>query len=388
MERNNPIGRRIDVNMLFVLFLLIATSLVAVYAAQLSDSSLGNIAVKQAMWFLVGAVMLVPMTLFDMEQYEKMAWVLYAIGLASLGFLMVAPASIVHIGNGAKSWYSFPGIGTFQPSELMKPFLIVCLARVIDRHHLNEPDNKTLKDDGLLVLKTGLITLVPIAFIMMQPDLGTSLVIIAIYFTMLIASRISGKILIPLFAGVAAFASAVIYIAVRYGEWLKKIGVDTYQLNRITSWLSGGQINNDQTYQLHQSLLAIGSGKVYGNGFSPGDAVYLPESHTDFIFSVITEHFGFIGGALVICLYFILIYHIIMTGIHSNQAFGSYLCTGVVGMLSFHVVENIGMVIGLLPITGIPLPFISYGGSSVLGSMMSIGLVMSVKYHTRYLMFS
>ncbi|MGV3488926.1 MAG: FtsW/RodA/SpoVE family cell cycle protein [Tuberibacillus sp.] len=388
MADQKPLSNRFDINLIFILCLLMAISLIAVYGAQVSDPSLGNKVLMQAAWFIVGIVILFPMTYFDLEQFEKLSWILYIFGILLLGFLIIAPEGIAHTANSAKSWFIIPGgLGTFQPSELMKPFLILCLARMIDRHYQDIGEEKTLKSDFKLLLKTGMITLIPIGLIMMQPDLGTSLVIIFIYFTMLIVSRISIKILAPLFLSIAFFGSLLIYLSLYYSKLLVALGVDQYQLNRIISWLEPDKISNDQTFQVNQSLLTIGSGQFYGNGIVQ-TPVSLPESHTDFIFSIIAGSFGFIGGAIVVCLYFFLIYFIVMIGIRSNRAFGAYICAGVIGMITFHVFENIGMVIGMLPITGIPLPFISYGGSSVLGSMISIGLVMSVKFHTKHYMFS
>lgn len=133
-------------------------------------------------------------------------------------------------------------------------------------------------------------------------------------------------------------------------------------------------------------MTAIGSGQLYGKGLNE-NTVYLPEAHTDFIFAVIGEQFGFIGTSIVVAIYFMLIYRIIHTAIESNDPFGTYLCVGIVGMFTFQIFQNIGMTIGLLPITGIPLPFISYGGSSLLTSMLTIGLVLNVASRTRKYMF-
>lgn len=389
MEKSNShrLSDRIDINLLFILCLFVGISLVAVYSAQVADETLGNIVIKQAFWFAISAILLIPMVLLDMEHYQKLAWFLYGFGVLLLAFLIVAPSSIAHTANGAKSWYTLPGIGTFQPSEMMKPFYIVCLARVIARHHQKDPDDHGLKRDALLVLKTGLVTLIPLALIMKQPDLGTSLVIIAIYFTMLLVSRISIKLLAPFFGLVAAIGVGIIYMVIAHTDIMESLGIDQYQLNRILGWWDPSKISTDLTMQLQNSLLTIGTGGIYGHGpaHSP---VLLPESQNDFIFSIIAGSFGFMGGAILIFLYFILIYLVILIGVRVSNVYGSYLCAGVVGMITFHVIENIGMVIGLLPITGIPLPFISYGGSSVLGSMISIGLVLSVKFHTRHYMFS
>ena len=140
-------------------------------------------------------------------------------------------------------------------------------------------------------------------------------------------------------------------------------------------------------YQLQKGLLSIGSGMLLGKGFSENN-VYVPEPQTDFIFAVFSENFGFIGASILVALFFILIYRVIITGIESNDPYGSYICAGIVGLLTFQVFQNIGMTIGLLPITGIPLPFVSYGGTSLLIYMICIGLVLNVRSRTKEFMFA
>ena len=158
-----------------------------------------------------------------------------------------------------------------------------------------------------------------------------------------------------------------------------------YQFDRIYAWLDPE--NNAAGYHLSNSLKAIGSGLLTGKGFGERK-VYIPESHTDFIFSVIGEEYGFIGASIVIGLFFLLIYHITKTALETNDTFNTYICVGVISMITFHVFQNIGMTIQVLPITGIPLPFISYGGSSLMGNMMAMGLIYSIHYHHRNYMFS
>ena len=233
----------------------------------------------------------------------------------------------------------------------------------------------------------GIITMVPLILVIQQ-DLGTSLVFIAILIGMIFISGISWKILVPIFASGALLISVIFYFVLVKPDLLEKyIGVKQYQFDRIYSWLD--PYNNQSTtgYQLTRALLAIGSGETSGKGYGHRD-VYLPESHTDFIFTTVGEEFGFIGASVLISIFFLLIYHITKVGMETKNEYYTYLCVGVISMITFHVFQNIGMTIGLLPITGIPLPFISYGGSSLMANMLALGLIFSIRYHYKKYMFS
>lgn len=158
------------------------------------------------------------------------------------------------------------------------------------------------------------------------------------------------------------------------------------KFKRVYSWLDPYSYPSDEGYILLTSMTAIGSGRINGKGFQCRE-VYIPENHTDFIFSVIGEEYGFIGASLVITLFFILIYHLTRVALELKDPFSLYVCTGIIAMITFHAFENLGMTIQLLPITGIPLPFISYGGSSLMSNMLAIGLVFSMKFHHRTYLF-
>ena len=163
-------------------------------------------------------------------------------------------------------------------------------------------------------------------------------------------------------------------------------GIEQYKMARIYSWLDPYSYSSNEGFQLISSMNSIGSGEIFGKGFQNRE-VYVVENHTDFIFTVIGEEWGFIGGSFVILLYFVLIYHLTKMTLLLKDPFCTYICTGIIAMIAFHVLENIGMTIQLLPITGIPLPFISYGGSSLMGNALALGLVFSMKFHHRHYMF-
>ena len=230
-------------------------------------------------------------------------------------------------------------------------------------------------------------TAIPLGLIMLQPDLGTSLVIIAIFTGILFTSGISWKIITLIYGTGTIFAGTIMFYVIWSPEILEKyLKVKPYQFERIYSWLDPVNHQSSSGYHLDKSLKAIGSGLITGKGFGARE-VYIPEGHTDFIFSVIGEEYGFVGGSIVIGIYFLLIYHLTRTALESKEPYNAYVCAGVISMLTFHVFQNIGMTIQVLPITGIPLPFISYGGSSLMGNMLAMGLIFGIRYHHKNFLF-
>ncbi|ALC89050.1 cell cycle protein [Bacillus sp. FJAT-18017] len=379
---------KIDYSLVLILFLLFLASCVAIYSAQTSSGQYGgNFLVKQIVWYAVGCGIIAAVITLDSDQLKRVTWYAYGFGLVLLIAVIIAPESIAPRINGAKSWFRAPGIGSLQPSEFVKVFLILALSRVIWDHHQNNPI-KSLGTDFMLLIKIGFVTFVPLLLVMQQPDLGTSLVFLAIMVGMIFIAGITWKLLVPIFGGGTILAGGILSLVIWKPELLEKyLGVQEYQFGRIYSWLDPFNYQSTIGYQLTQSLLAIGSGQTEGKGLGKLE-VYMPESHTDFIFSVIGEQFGFIGASILISLFFMLIYHITKVGMETKNNYYTYICVGVISMITFHVFQNIGMTIGLLPITGIPLPFVSYGGSSLMGNMLAIALIFSIRYHYKRYMFS
>ena len=388
MEKYMKKVDRFDWTLTLLLFLFFLISCIAIYSAQSTGQYAGrNFLLMQILWYVVGAVIISITIFFDSFQFKRLAWILYGFGLILLLAVYLAPVSIAPIRNGAKSWFVIPGAGQIQPSEFVKIFLILALSRVIISHH-EKYLVKSLKTDFGLLLKLGITTFVPFGLIMLQPDLGTGLVILSILTGIILVSGISWKLILPIYGFGASLGAFIFYLVLKKPDLLEKyLHVQTYQFNRIYSWLDPYNYSSGASYHLDKSLKAIGSGLISGKGFQNGE-VYVPEAHTDFIFSVIGEEYGFIGGSIVISLFFLLIYHLIKTALDTNDSFNTYVCTGIISMITFHVFQNIGMTIQVLPITGIPLPFISYGGSSLMGNMFAMGLVYSIRYHHRNYMFS
>lgn len=391
MEESKNFKERFDWKLAGILCMFLIISLVAISSAQ-TTGQYGNVnfAVKQLQWYVICAFIVAFLMYFDPYQYKKMSWYLYGFGVLLLLLLIFMPEGKGQIGelkNGAKSWYNIPKVGSIQPSEFMKTFFILAASKVISTHH-EKYSIKTIKTDFILLGKIILTLFVPLALIMKQPDLGSSLVFLAITAALIVVAGISWKIVIPLFSGVFAFGAGVIWVALYMSDFLSKyFGVPSYQFGRLYSWLDPYSYADKYGYHLITSLNAIGSGEIIGKGYGNRE-VYVAENHTDFVFSVIGEEWGFIGASIVICLYFLLIYHLTKITLTLKDPFCTYVCAGIIAMITFHVFENIGMTIQLLPITGIPLPFISYGGSSLMGNALALGLVFSMKFHYKKYMFS
>lgn len=384
-DQKKPIPK-LDYGIILTLMLLAIVSFIAIYSAQSTDQYKANFVASQAQWYVIGSIAVIFIIQFDSDQMKKISKYAYGLGMLLLIILLLLPVSdFTPIKNGAKLWFVIPHVGQIQPSEFMKIATIMLLAQITAAHH-EKFIQKTVKTDFLLLIKISVIFGLPFMFTIIE-DLGTALVFIAIFLGMVLVSGVTWKLLLPIFSFFTLLAGTAMYLAIWQRPLMEKLGVDPYQFKRIDSWLDPYSHRTDAGMQLVNSMLAIGSGQTTGKGFSNRE-VYMPESHSDFIFSTIGEEFGFIGGSIVISLFFMLIYQITKTGIDTKNPFYSYICVGVISMITFHVFQNIGMTIQVLPITGIPLPFISYGGSSLLSNMIAMGIVLSIRYHYKKYMFS
>src|SRR5699024_2734104 len=337
-----------------------------------------NFVLKQLIWYAMGILILCAIQFVDLEQLYKASIYIFGLGVVILVVLWLSPSSIAKTINGAKSWFTgLPGF-SLQPSEFTKIALILFLAKIISRHK-EKYVKSSIQSDIYLLMKICLATVLPIMFTIIQPDLGTSLVYVFIAGVLIILSGIDWKVLATLIIGGAALGAAIIALVVNFPDIAQDlIGIKPYQINRVLIWFDPTIQGND-TFHIDRSMLAVGSGQLFGKGLSSLQ-VHLPEAHTDFVFSVIGESFGFIGSSIVILIYFILFYKLVTLGIKVSEFsnFGAYICFGFMSLLLIHTFQNIGMTIGIMPITGIPLLLISYGGSSILSTMIGYGLVYRV----------
>ncbi|MBU5272924.1 FtsW/RodA/SpoVE family cell cycle protein [Staphylococcus caprae] len=372
--------RKVDWVLVLIITVLAMISVTLISSAMGGGQYSANFSIRQVIYYIFGAIMAFLIMIISPKKIKNNTYLLYFIFcILLIGLLILPETAITPVINGAKSWYSFGPI-SIQPSEFMKIILILALAKTISKHN-QFTFNKSFQSDLMLFLKIIGVSIFPTALILLQNDLGTTLVICAIIAGVLLVSGITWRILAPLF--IAAFVGgASIILAIIFKPTLIEsiLGIKMYQMGRINSWLDPYSYSSGDGYHLTESLKAIGSGQLLGKGYNHGE-VYIPENHTDFIFSVVGEEMGFIGSVVLILIFLFLVFHLIRLASKINSQYNKVFIIGYVSLIVFHVLQNIGMTVQLLPITGIPLPFISYGGSSLWSLMTGIGVVLSIYYH-------
>jgi len=328
--------------------------------ASASRSAHAPVWVNQTLWMGAGVVVAAAIALLDPRAFQRLAWVFYAIVLVLLAIVMVHGRKVM----GAQRWLALGPVNV-QPSELAKLSVALALASWLN------VDSQRRKDGyGLFALAVPLaIVLVPAVLVLRQPDLGTALVIVAIGATQILFARVRWKTL-ALLAGVGIAGALLVYPHLK-----------PYQRKRIETFVNPQADALGAGYHAMQSMIAVGSGQGLGKGWGQGTQTnlsFLPEQHTDFIFSVWAEEHGFLGCLLLLGLYFGLVTSAIEISGGARDRFGNFLAIGVTGMLFWQVAINVGMVIGLLPVVGVTLPLMSYGGSSVIVIFTGIGLLANV----------
>ena len=377
---------RVDYSLLLPVFFLLVVGVVAIYIAVRHDypNNILPILGQQVAWIALGLVIGFIVMLFNTEFLWKVTPFLYILGLGLMVLPIVFYNPSLVASTGAKNWVSINGITLFQPSEFMKISYILMLARVIVQFTKKHKEwQRTVPLDFLLIFWMIVFTIPVLVLLALQSDLGTALVFVAIFSGIVLLSGVSWKIIIPVFVtavtGIVGFLA--IFISKDGRAFLHQLGMPTYQINRILAWLNPFDFAQTTTYQQAQGQIAIGSGGLFGQGFNASNLL-IPVRESDMIFTVIAEDFGFIGSVLVIALYLMLIYRMLKITLKSNNQFYTYISTGLIMMLLFHIFENIGAVTGLLPLTGIPLPFISQGGSAIISNLIGVGLLLSMSYQT------
>lgn len=321
---------------------------------------------KQLVAGIIGLVLMVVILLFDYEEMGRMAWPIYGLNVLLLAAVLV----IGKMTNGAQSWIPL-GFFNLQPSEFGKVMLILTLG-----HQLSQTEHlETIWD----LVPVAIHVLPLLLLLLLQPDLGTALVFVVITIAMVYMAGFPGKWIALLVGGPIAVAGGWLWAHMRFGVsmWPLK----SHQVARLETFIDPTRDPMGDGYHVIQSKISIGSGGLFGQGLFHGtqnQLGFLPEQHTDFIFSVVGEELGFIGGGLVILLFLLMLLRIFSIAGSAKDMYGSLIATGVAAMIGFHVLENIGMTLGVMPVTGIPLPFVSYGGSSLISNMVAIGLVLSV----------
>jgi len=361
----------------FDFILLITTILLSIYGFIVINSATMSKAVgsqpflkTQIIAFALGIGALLVLVLIDYDLYGNFYIPIYVLTNLLLLYTLINPVEAPEWGD-VRSWIEIGGV-VFQPSEIAKFGVIISLAKFIDinKENINHP---------IVLLKVLLFAFLPVALILMQPDLGTALVFMFFTAIMIYIAGIDRKYV--LFFMIVGLILLIVGVSIFFQIMKDYTLGDDFRFDRIVTFLYPELDPDDKGYHVIQSKTAIGSGMIYGRGLYKGvqnQLGYLPTKETDFIFAVIGEELGLMGGLVLLCLYAVLLYRLIRIARNAANMFGSLIVTGITAMFLFHIYENIGMTMGLMPVTGIPLPFISYGGTFMLVNMISIGLCLSV----------
>lgn len=362
------VTHHLDVVLLGAVLALAGLSMLLIYSATRSRLEARGIdplyfVKRQGVYITLGIIAMVAVMAVDYRKYrDRGAW-LY---IALVGMLMLVLTPLGTSSKGTQGWFQLPGGFQIQPSEFAKILLIIALAGYLTQHR-GDMDVKRL------AVTMGLAA-VPLGLVMLQPDLGTAIVMTVIVVAMIAVAGVKGKHL-----AVIALIALVGIVGVVQAGVLKQ-----YQVDRLTSFIDQSKDKSGATYNLDQSKTAIGNGGVFGQGLFEGSQTggsFVPEQHTDFIFTVVGEELGFFGAATLLALFAIIVWRTWRTAQLSADFSGTLICVGVMAMIAVHVFENVGMTMGIMPITGIPLLFVSYGGSATIAGFAAIGLVLNVHLH-------
>ncbi len=379
MNWNRKFLRYLNVSIPLIVILLIMIGLLIISSAvevnQHSDNSMLYLQ-KQAIAAILGILLIIIIQFFDYRIFKEYSWVIYICTIILLGVILGIGQTI----SGGRRWIDL-GLVSFQPSELAKILVILVLAAVID-------DNADDLGYLTVMFKPSLVAFIPFILILLQNDLGTSLVILFIYIVMMFAGGGNVKFMAFFFGG--GFIMVVLMIVSHFFIGTPLPFLKEYQLNRLIVFINPNVDPYGIGYNIIQSKIALGSGELFGKGLFAGtqnQLNFLPEKHTDFIFSVIGEEFGFIGVAVVLILFLFLLWQFLNVARNAKDQYGYLVVVGITAMFLFHILENVGMTMGMMPITGIPLPFISYGGTFMVSSLIAVGIVININLRKNKIMF-
>lgn len=366
--KNSKKMNYLNIKILLLVFIFMIVSLISIYSSQkMLSSSYNNLYIKQLLWYLIGFICICIIYKSKNDFIYKYANILYIIG----NILLLLVLFIGTESNGAKCWFTIPGIGSFQPSEFVKIFMILVLANLLEKY-CKSVNKNFFKDEIKIILKCFLIVLIPSILSFLEPDTGIIFIYFAILIVMLFTSGIRIGWFIAFFAIITSVVTAFLILFFNNKDtFINIFGTNFfYRMDRILDWKNGSGM------QLTNALAATGSAGLFGYGFN-NTPIYFPEPQTDFIFSIFASNFGFITTIIFILLILYFDMQLIKIAI-KKEGKDKFTIVGILSMLLFQQIQNIGMNIGLLPITGITLPFISYGGSSLVSYMVMIGIILNI----------
>jgi rod shape determining protein RodA len=360
---------KVEANVIIPIVLFFIISIVSIYSTRrLLSIEYANLWIKQIVWYVIGLILAFSSMIYGNKFFYNNAYIFYIIGVISLILVLFFGVTI----NNATCWFKIPLIGTFQPSEFMKIFLILTLSRMINDFN-EENSNPDMIDELKFILKVLVVLLIPSILTFIEPDTGAVIMYVIITAVMLFVSGLRKRWFILTGIILITFLGLFFYIYYfKQDLFIDIFGTSFfYRMDRITNFV------NSSGMQLENSLIAIGSSGTIGHGIN-NTPIYFPEMQTDFIFAVYASNTGFIGGIMLI--FIILFFDLTLIGYaHKTDDYtDKYAIGGIIGVLIFQQMYNIAMTIGLVPIMGITLPFISYGGSSLLSYMLLLGIIFNV----------
>lgn len=362
-----------NIHLLICLFLFMLISIISIYSAETYlPEYLGNLSLKQLFWYMIGIILIVITVKLGHQRIYKHVNFLYIIGNVLLFLLLLFATPI----NNSKCWFVIPGVGSFQPSEFMKVFLILIVSVTVSKN-LENKKKLSLKEEIIIILKVIFLFLIPSILTFLEPDTGVVLIYFIICISILFASTIRKRWFIISFGIILLLLGGFLYLYFwNQNTFVDIFGTDLfYRIDRILDWKDGTGM------QLENSLTAIGSSGIFGHGFNQ-TPIYFPESGTDFIFAVYASNFGLIGSTLFILLIVYFDLTLLKIAKEAKNNTDKFVVIGITSMLLFGQFQNIGMTLGIVPIMGITLPFISYGGSSLLSYMLVMGILFSIDYQS------
>lgn len=366
---------KIDLNIIIPIIIMAIISIITIQSSTyILPSYYANLTIKQIIWYLFGFLLSFFVMYIGNDTIYRNIKILYIIGnIALLGLLLFATPI-----NDAKCWYSIPGIGTIQPSEFMKIIIIIMLGSMINKFH-RQYRNPTCKREFIFLFKVGLMVLIPSILTFLQPDTGVVLIYILITIIMLFIAGIRYRWFFILFAIITLILGITLGIYFLNNDlFIKIFGTSFFlRIDRLLDW------SNKDGYQLNNGLMAIGGAGLIGFGLFK-TPIYFPEAQTDFIFAVFASNFGFLGSLFLIALLTYFDLSLIKLALKCKNNIDKYIISGIIGMLIYQQFQNIGMTYGVIPITGITLPFISYGGSSLLSYMLIAGVIFNISNQNIY----
>lgn len=359
---------KVEKGILIPIFIFIIISVLTIFSAQNVLGSETNLALKQIIWYVIGFALAYFIMTIGNKTIYKNVWILYILGNIALLALLLFAEPI----NNARCWFTIKHIGTVQPSEFMKIILILTLGTMINNFNENFP-NPSIMEEFKFLLKVMFIVFIPSFLTFLQPDTGVVLIYLLITIIMLFISGIRYRwFLLAFLLAILVIGSIIGVYFYSKDLFIKIFGTSFFlRIDRLLDW------SNQSGYQLENAMISIGSAGIWGHGFNK-TPLYFPEAQTDFIFAVFASNFGLIGALVLILIITYFDIKLITTALKTRSNIDKYIIAGIVGMLIYQQFQNIGMTFGLMPITGITLPFISYGGSSLLSYMIMLGIIFNI----------